>query len=53
MFAYEPLHGYRDRRDAVELPWRRWEQEAQARGVAIADIVAEGGASGAPPHPGA
>jgi len=53
MFAFEPMDGYRDRRDSVELPWERWEQEARARGMAIADILAEGGASDEPPRPGA
>lgn len=48
MFAYEPMYGYRDQRDAVELPWGRWEEEARARGVAIVDILAEGDASGGP-----
>jgi hypothetical protein len=41
MFAYEPLHGYRDHRDAVELPWDRWEQEARARELAVADLLAQ------------
>lgn len=27
MFAYDPPDGYRDERDAVEVPWTRWEQE--------------------------
>jgi len=39
MFAYEPLDGYRDERDAVELPWEHWEQQAGARGVV--DLFAE------------
>ena len=43
MFAYEPLDGYRDERDAVELPWEQVEVGAEGRGVAelFAD---EGGA---------
>ncbi|MGI8749158.1 MAG: hypothetical protein ACR2J6_01155 [Thermoleophilaceae bacterium] len=27
LLAYEPVYGYKDDRDAVELPWERWEQE--------------------------
>jgi len=50
MFAYEPMDGYRDGRDAVELPWERWEHEARARGVAVADIVARGDGN-EPPGP--
>jgi len=41
LFAYEPLDGYRDERDAVELPWERWEQEAGARGGGVVDLFAE------------
>ena len=37
LFAFEPLHGYADVRDAVEWPWE--EQEALERGVALADLV--------------
>lgn len=40
-FAYQPLHGYRDGHDAVELPWKLWEQEAQGRGLGLADLFAE------------
>lgn len=40
MFAYEPLHGWGDDRDAVELPWERWEQEARAHGHSLADALA-------------
>jgi len=46
MFAYEPLDGYRDERDAVELPWERWEQQASARGRGLVDLIAD---SGEPP----
>lgn len=38
LLAYEPMHGYKDDRDAIELPWERWEQEGK-RGVA--DLFAE------------
>lgn len=41
LFAYEPLNGYSDPRDAVALPWERWEQDARERGVAVADLLAE------------
>jgi hypothetical protein len=41
MFAYEPLHGYRDDRDAVALPWELWEREGTARGLGLADLFAE------------
>jgi hypothetical protein len=41
LFAYEPLHGYSDDGDAVELPWQRWELEASARGLGLADLFAE------------
>ncbi len=41
MFAYEPLHGYSDDGDAVELPWQRWEREASASGMGLADLFAE------------
>ncbi len=47
MLAYEPLHGYGDDRDAVELPWERWEREAAARGGGVVDLFAE-----APPDGG-
>ncbi|MEA2287970.1 MAG: hypothetical protein QOJ21_4013 [Solirubrobacteraceae bacterium] len=47
LFAYEPLNGYADPRDSVELPWDRLEQQARERGVGIADILAEGGFGGA------
>jgi len=40
MFAYEPLNGYADARDAVALPWERLEREAAARGVGLADLLA-------------
>ena len=42
IFAYKPLHGYRGNDDAVELPWERWEEEAAARGLGVADAIAEG-----------
>jgi hypothetical protein len=41
LLAYVPLGGYRDQRDAVELPWGEWEQEADARGVDIVDLLME------------
>ena len=41
MFAYEPLRGYRDDRDAVELPWEDWAQEASARGRGVADLFSD------------
>jgi hypothetical protein len=41
LFAYEPLNGYADARDAVELPWERLEQEARERGVGPADVLAD------------
>jgi hypothetical protein len=41
MFAYEPVHGYHHERDAVELPWERWEGEAGAQGKSLADLIAE------------
>jgi len=37
MFAYAPLDGYRDERDAVELPWESWQQEAGAQGQGLVD----------------
>ncbi len=40
MFAYQPLDGYRDERDAVELPWELWEREADTRGLGLADLFA-------------
>jgi hypothetical protein len=40
MFAYEPLNGYADERDAVALPWERLEREAAARGIGVADVLA-------------
>jgi hypothetical protein len=52
LFAYEPLGPYQGERDAVELPWEVWEREASARGMTVADLLAdpprEGGA-GPPP----
>jgi hypothetical protein len=41
MFAYEPLDGYADARDTVSLPWDELERRAAARGVAVADLLAE------------
>jgi hypothetical protein len=46
LFAYEPLHGYGDERDAVALPWARWEAEAATQGRTVADLLAD-----APPPP--
>ena len=40
MFAYEPLKGYADARDAVALPWEHLEREAAARGMGLADFLA-------------
>ena len=45
LFAYEPLGGYRDERDAVPLPWEHWEAEAGSRGWSLADLL------GDRPHP--
>lgn len=42
MFAYEPLGGYVDERDAVELPWERWQAEAEARDADVVSLFAEG-----------
>ncbi len=47
MFAFVPLHGYADDRDAVELPWERLGEEAEARDISVADVLAE-----APPDDG-
>jgi hypothetical protein len=41
MLAYKPLDGYADGRDAVELPWEQWEEEARARGVDVVDLLVE------------
>lgn len=41
MFAYQPLHGYRGERDAVELPWEHWEREAGAHGGDIVALFAD------------
>jgi hypothetical protein len=41
MLAYHPLDGYRGARDAIELPWEEWEEEARAQGKAVADLLAE------------
>jgi hypothetical protein len=41
MLAYQPLDGYHDGKDAIELPWEEWEEEARGRGVAVADLLAE------------
>lgn len=38
MFAYEPLDGYKGDRDAVALPWERWEEEGHRRGGGVADL---------------
>jgi hypothetical protein len=45
LFAYEPLNGYRDARDA-EAPWAGREERARARGVGLAEVLAESPASG-------
>jgi hypothetical protein len=37
MFAYAPLDGYGDERDAVGLPWECWQQEAGAHGRGLVD----------------
>lgn len=42
LFAYEPLDGYRDARDAVELPWEQLERAAQAGGRTLAEQLGEG-----------
>jgi hypothetical protein len=41
LLAYVPLGGYKDERDAVELPWSDWEREAERRGIALADLLSE------------
>ncbi|HWT25021.1 MAG TPA: hypothetical protein VN213_16085 [Solirubrobacteraceae bacterium] len=41
LFAYEPLHGYRDDRDAVPLPWDRWESDARAGVRSVTDLLAD------------
>jgi hypothetical protein len=41
LLAYQPLDGYRDRRDAVAMPWEQWEEEARARGVDVVDLLIE------------
>ncbi len=53
MFAYEPLDAYKDDRDAVELPWERWEQAGRLRGGGIADLFgdAPAGDGREPRHP--
>ncbi len=40
LFVYEPVYGYRDERDAVELPWEEWERQASAGGRGVADLFA-------------
>jgi len=40
MFAYEPIGGYHDERDAVALPWDRWQEEAGTRGGDIVSLFA-------------
>jgi len=49
MFAYAPLDGYCDDRDAVEFPWERWEQEVGAQGRGLADWFADMPAPRDPP----
>jgi hypothetical protein len=47
LFACEPLNGYRDARDAPELPWDALERQARASGLTVADVLARGpGADG-------
>lgn len=46
MFAYKPLDGYSDDRDAVELPWDTWEKEAGVRGLDVADLFGKGPSAG-------
>jgi hypothetical protein len=41
LLAYVPLGGYTDQRDAVELPWREWEEEAEERGIDVVDLLIE------------
>jgi hypothetical protein len=41
LLAYVPLGGYRDQRDAVELPWGDWEAEASRRGIDLVDLLIE------------
>ena len=41
MLAYKPLDAYHGGRDAVELPWDEWEEEARARGIDVVDLLAE------------
>jgi hypothetical protein len=48
MFVYEPLNGYRDERDAVELPWDAWGEEARTRGGSVADMFAESSRTAGP-----
>jgi len=53
LFAYEPLRGYADERDAVALPWARWEAQARSEGRSVADLLAQPGAiRGRAPGPG-
>lgn len=51
MFAYEPLDGYRGERDSVALPWDSLEAEAQARGLGVADVLADPSSADAPQYP--
>lgn len=56
LFVYEPLHGYRDERDAVELPWEEWEKQAASGGRGVADLFAsapDGSERGSRRRPGA
>jgi len=48
LFVYEPRYGYKDERDAVELPWAEWEQNAGGGGVA--DLFARPSARSDPPR---
>ena len=45
MFAYELIGGYRD---AVELPWARWQEQAGAGGGDIVSLFATSPAIPAP-----
>ncbi len=40
LFAFEPTDAYKDERDAVELPWDQWDEDARTRGIGVADMFA-------------
>jgi len=46
LFAYEPLQGYADERDAGALPWERWEAQPRSQGRSVASVPAPPGAPG-------